>query len=424
MAVNEGMTTVSADDATDTLPPDPDKLDIGFELTSLAQDPNLPATFPENPIPDPPALVLPAPALPTPDPLQSATESLVKLGKRPMARNASADVETLRSIIIHALSRSATKCLPIRGIQSAIEQLFPAYHGVPSILKSINELLREYDFPTEPFLIGNRLHFKLLPGINTGSRQFDPSPYHTGPFRLMELPLRIRLMIYKHVLVLPAPNGWIIDDTYTENADKYYRNKLSGESLTLRTYPTKSPFTLVSPPLQTWLALINTAVQKVYSEAVPVFYAHNTFRFESCATLRTFLAKLPTRRHFIGRVILNYDPPLYQSQCTPAFKLLTETNLKYLKLEIHEIDVLNRGNGYGAVGRLPGFFYLEKLRGLDHLAFSGHYDKTKNFLRKMLRPIEGAQKVEDLEEREEKKENKIKAVKPPRSAECGLATNQ
>lgn len=340
------------------------------------------------------------------------TLSAVKVGKMPVYAQGRDSSEALRYMIIYALSQSETKSLTIQGLQSAIEWHFPDYHGSPSTwMRSINELLHDYGFPTEPFLVGNRLNFKLLPGIKMGSQRFDPSPYHNGPFPLMKLPLRIRLMIYKHALVLPTHDGWIVDDTYTEKSGFLYKNRAPGESLQLRTRASKS-WSLLSPPMQTWMALICVS-WKVYCEAMPIFYGHNTFRFNSCATMRAFLAKLPKRRHFIGRVVLNYDPPLYQSQCTPAFKLLTETNLKYLKMEIHEIDVLTRGNGYGAVARLPGFFYLEKMRGVDQLAFSGVYDKTKHFLKKILRPTEGAQRIQDLEEREERKEIDLKAVSSP-----------
>ena len=311
--------------------------------------------------------------------------------------------ETLRPIVISVLLQAPAQCLTLGALRVAIEGDYAEYrHGRTTWFKTVEDLLHQYDFPTVPVLRSSRVSFKLLPGTNPQSGLFDPSKFHTKPFRLMGLPHRVRLMVYRYVLSLPTADGWIVDEQYTANASHYYDNKPPGDSLQLRTRAA-GHFTLVSPPIQTWMALISVN-SKLYKEAMPIFYAHNTLRFSSCTTLHQFLTQVPTRRPFVQRIALHYDPPALNSSCTAAFTLLSETSLKHLRLELDEGAALVRGNGYGGVARLPGFYALERLRGLESLSFAGRFDRAKRFLAKMLRPrLPGERRVDDVEARLERK---------------------
>jgi len=310
--------------------------------------------------------------------------------------------DNLRPVIISVLLQARENCLSLQGLRMAIEGNYTEYRrGSDTWVKVMENLLHQYDFPTMPVLNGSRVNFKLLPGIDRKSKAFDPSEFHTKPFALMKLPHRVRLMVYRHALSLPTSDGWIVDDQYTANASHYYNNKPPGDSLQLRTRAA-GHFTLVSPPIQTWMALISVN-SKLYREAMPIFYAHNTFRLSSCATLNRFLQQLPTRQAFVQRIVLHYDPPLYNSQCSAAFKQLAETSLRHLKLELDESAVLHRGNGFGSVARLPGFHALLRMRGLESLSFAGRFDRAKRLLARMLAPMPAAERrVEDVEARLEK----------------------
>jgi len=310
-------------------------------------------------------------------------------------------VENLRPIIISVLLQARDNCLNLQGLQMAIEGNYPEYQrGSDTWVRTMENLLHQYDFPTMPVLNGSRVSFKLLPGTDRKSKAFDPSEFHNKPFALMKLPPRVRLMVYRHALSLPTADGWIIDDQYTANASHYYNNKPPGDSLQLRTRAA-GHFTLVSPPIQTWMALISVN-SKLYREAMPIFYAHNTFRLSSCATLNLFLKQLPTRQPFIQRIVLHYDPPLYNSQCSAAFNALSATSLRHLTLELDESEVLHRGNGFGSVARLPGFHVLQRIRGLESLRFAGRFDRAKRLLVRMLGPKPIAdRRVDDEARREE-----------------------
>jgi hypothetical protein len=283
--------------------------------------------------------------------------------------------------IILAFISTRAPYLTLDGIYKFVEK----WAGTDSLKGDINQLLHSYDFTTQPFQLRNGgIAFKLPLGTDT---PIDALSFPDKPFRLMDLPLRIRLKIYSYVLSMPTAHGWIIDQDYTANASQLYNAALKNSSLSpLRLRTLAAPrWSLFSRPLQEVLSIISTS-KEIYNEAMPVFYGNNTFRFDSCATLYGFLSGLPTRRSFIKNVILTYEPSLYDRNCDKAFQLLAQTNLKRLYLKLNEAHAVNLGDGCGNVARMPGFYTLERIRGLNELSFSGDFQRSKKFLRRMVEP--------------------------------------
>lgn len=398
MAVDED-TTVLTEVARAALTASPDNMDIEKDFTAQEQVASIPST-------------LPSPA---------SSPSPVKRGKMPVYKMNKNSPEALRPLILQAFQHKRFQNL--NGIRTFIEQEFDGYQNNSAVwMDTVNDILHQYDFPLIPKPSGNRMWFVLMRGIEPGSLPFDPTPNHTGPSDLMRLDRRLRLKVFRYVLHLPTPHGWQIDDHYTMNSRTIYNHRKAGESLSLRA-PYSNNFTLTSPPLQTWMALLSVS-RKIFSETMPLFYLHNTFRFESCITMESFLKKLPTRRRFVARVVLNYDPPLYNSRATPAMKQLCETNLKYLKLEIDELEALAHGNGYGNVSRLPGFSTLRDMRGLDELVFSGNCEKTKKHLGILLKEKDEAARGRGIEDMEAKYEARWEESKVAMRKEMKIAMKE
>ena len=301
-----------------------------------------------------------------------------------MANSESNALDEVGPQIILALLETSKPYLTLDDIYDFVER----WAGTNVLKGDVDQLLHSYDFPTQPFQLQNgRIAFKLPLGLKTPLPHADAFPIPDEPFRLMDLPLRIRLKIYHYALGMPTAHGWIIDRDHTAIAPRLYNAALQNPNLPplcLRTWAAPR-WTLFSRPLQEILALISTS-KAIYNEAMPVFYSANTFRFGSCATLHAFLSGLPTRRPFIKNIILTYDPPLYDHTCDEAFRLLAQTNLKRLRLLLNEALVLNRGDGWGSVARMPGFYVLERIRGLEELSFAGSFQRSKRFLRKMVEP--------------------------------------
>ena len=305
-------------------------------------------------------------------------------------------VDSVGPQILLAFIEQKAPYLTLDGIYKFVKK----WAGTDSLKGDVNQLLHSYDFTTQPFqLKTGGIAFKLPLGTDT---PIETSSFPDEPFRLMDLPLRIRLKIYSYTLGMPTTHGWIIDPYYTANASQHYKAALQNPNLPplcLRTLAVPR-WSLFSRPLQEVLSLISTS-KEIYNEAMPIFYGSNTFRFDSCATLYGFLSGLPTRRPFIKNVILTYDPSFYDHSCDKAFHLLAQTNLKRLRMTLNEAHVMNLGNGCNNVARMPGFYTLERMRGLYELSFAGNFQRSKKFLRNMLKPRVGAgPELEEVLEKE------------------------
>jgi hypothetical protein len=145
------------------------------------------------------------------------------------------------------------------------------------------------------------------------------------PFKFMELPFELRLMVYTWTLHHPLRSkyGWSIDRHYTLNKqdlyDRFYRQP--------QRLSTKGPgdWDLLTRSIDKLLAL--TMVNKqIATEALPVFYRTNFFYFSSPKILGRFYAGIPNRTQWMRNTILNFNPVLYGHECKRSIAQLFNTN--------------------------------------------------------------------------------------------------
>src|SRR5262249_14001229 len=133
-------------------------------------------------------------AMPTLNP-RSSTQTLATNDKSEILDNVGPQ-------ILLAFIGQRAPYLTLDGIYKFVEK----WAGTDSLKGDINQLLHSYDFTTQPFQLKNGGIAFMLP-LGTDTPVEAPS-FSDEPFRLMDLPLRIRLKIYRHVLGMPAVHGW------------------------------------------------------------------------------------------------------------------------------------------------------------------------------------------------------------------------
>jgi hypothetical protein len=244
----------------------------------------------------------------------------------------------------------------------------------------VETILHQYEFPTIPIHSqgDDRITFHLAKGREwfiLPNPEIDAKKH----IRLLDLPMELRLMIYRKVMFYPLPKqrGWIIDADYTANRKYLYQhNTPTPQSLT-----TKGPggFTLLTPSLDKVLALLQVN-QQVHEEAAPVFCRSNYFYFDSATTLYGFLTGMPSRFKFVRNIILNYDPLQINHKCNRTFKLLAATKIRNLHLVVRENELMDKLIGCASICQLPGLKKLGELRGLDLVTFEGDFHKISSYL--------------------------------------------
>jgi Forkhead domain len=215
---------------------------------------------------------------------------------------------SLKQLLIMALVTSPSRSMSMEEIYQWINDGFLYYkdqtfqHTLnPSSynwMEELNDILHRYDFPTEPVenldVENKNVLFHLPPG-----REWHilpkPNKMKAKPFRFMDLPYDIRLMIVELALQRPLPqnHGWIIDPDYTAKRKENYRktNRLPQRLTAVGPHC----WELRTDGLDKVLALLSVSKQ-VYAEAAPVFYRTNFFEFDSAATLSRFFDGIPFRR--------------------------------------------------------------------------------------------------------------------------------
>ena len=308
---------------------------------------------------------------------------------------------SLDKYIIFVLKCAPTRSLSLSEIESKIRGNFASFRADSALQLSISQVLQGFDFPAVAALDdAKQLTFTLRPGADTQADdqlQLDPS----RPTMFWSLPLRVRLQIYRWVLHLPLPKGcaWSIFPTPTYQDICRLRHVDYHDTDAMQTDNVEPPETtqkhlvaevadgkwaLHSRPMNEILALAMVNRQ-LYAEAMPTFYAHNTFHFSCAIGLESFLRGIPCRRMFLQRLSIHYDPPLFhRGSWRAAFKLLQESGLRYLRLELREEEVMGLGEGYARAEQMPGFGELGKVRGVEVIQMVGSFEKTKRFLGKIM----------------------------------------
>jgi hypothetical protein len=245
--------------------------------------------------------------------------------------------------------------------------------------KNVEDILHQYDFPPEPVLDtdNGELHFQLPEGGEWFILN-KPSKGKGKPFKLMELPFELKLMIYTYALHMPLPpkTGWAPDTDYTLNSKNLYtRYDRPPNRLT-----TNGPagWQLRSRPVQEILAL-TMANKAMQAEALPVFYRTNTFYFSSPKLMGRFYAGIPNRKDWMRSIVLDFVFPSWGHECKRSIAHLFHTKLRKLHLIVDE-EALKITCAVDDILNVPGVKFLGELSGIDKVTFQGNAKQLKKFL--------------------------------------------
>jgi hypothetical protein len=309
----------------------------------------------------------------------------------PLVDDGSAPKLNLAELTIIALAVSPARILSISQIIKWITSTFSYYRNLTYYHQSNNEstaswmnqvekLLHQYDFPTTPVYSDGE--DSILFHLDNGGEWFflpKTRSITSNPFPLFKLPPELRSLIYHWSLYrgLPRKHGWVIDSEYTAHRlDTLWQDDHKPEYLYVLG---PGEWELRTPPMDKVLALLSVNKQ-IKKEATPVFYRSNSFYFNSCRTLHSFLLRMPSRFKYVRNIILNYDPPLQGGHCTRTFAHLRKTKVRNIHIFVDENKLMDANNGFGTVDRLPGIKELSKLRGLDNISFEGNSREIMDYL--------------------------------------------
>lgn len=216
---------------------------------------------------------------------------------------------SLKQLLIMALVTSPTRTLSVEEICQWINDGLKYYKdqtfqhtlnpgGTFNWMEELNDILHRYDFPTEPILKPESEDGKVVLYLPPGSEWHvlpKPEKMKAKPFRFMDLPFDLRLMILEFALVRPLPTkqGWIIDPEYTAKRKENYRKPRRIPQRLKALGP--HGWELRTDTLDVVLAVLSVSKQ-VYAEAAPVFYRGNFLEFDSAITLSRFLDGVPFRK--------------------------------------------------------------------------------------------------------------------------------
>ncbi|TID22944.1 hypothetical protein E2P81_ATG02069 [Venturia nashicola] len=310
---------------------------------------------------------------------------------------------SLQQLLIVSLVSAPARTLSLEEICQWINDGFQYYKNltfqhtlhpltINNWMGELNDILHRYDFVTEPILQtekgGDNENGKVVLYLPPGREWHilpKPGKMQVKPFRFLDLPFDLRLMVLEFALVRPLPkkHGWIIDPVYTAKRKENYRNPRRVPQRLKEEGP--YGWELRTDGLDVVLAVLSVSKQ-VYAEAAPVFYRGNFLEFDSAVTLGRFLDGVPFRKKWIRNLVLHYDPPMHGHACTRTFTLLRDTKLRNLHLYLNEDRLIRRHEltrFSDPIPRLPGMKALVELRGLKKLGLYGPHLRTLKFLGKI-----------------------------------------
>ena len=201
------------------------------------------------------------------------------------------------------------------------------------------------------------------------------------PFRLMDLPLELRSMIFRQFLVMPGPVLFRCM-AYKQMVPFARAESVGVEDLRRWTYE-ESLGSFVESEIIRQSSLLNifSASKTIYRETVPLYFGCNEFDFKSLDYMEQFLSKVGAEcRWQIASITINYKG----KAPAKAVKRLTEcVGLRRLTLHINT-------HSFGRVDprtpnevRLIGMSDLLRIRGLDRIDIVNHAGKYTYFTTKL-----------------------------------------
>ena len=211
------------------------------------------------------------------------------------------------------------------------------------------------------------------------------SPAPTGQFNFMRLPVELRVLIYKEVLLQP---GHVFALGLKECRYGLLLTDETGFPAQLNDEP------LRIDNIQKTLAILSASHQ-TFGEACPIFYGQNRFYAAQVKALDAFLGRLaPSRRKHLTDVMFTYG-----SDAQKAFRLLPRCDsLRKVGIGgIHEsfersarpdrfrLNVVSSNpRFYKCTTNVPGFTDLAALRGIESLTFQYPCRRLEAYLRPLV----------------------------------------
>ena len=193
----------------------------------------------------------------------------------------------------------------------------------------------------------------------------DQAKVPDQPFRLMDLPLELRSMIFRELLVMPGPV--LFASLARKKPAPFARADLIGSDALHRVYYGDSivwhlDFNLVP---QSGLLNIFSASKTVYRETVPLYYRCNQFHFENLDFMEQFLNKVGAESRWqISTIAVNY----HGKAPARAVKRLTAcVGLRRLTLNLDSLAFARLDPNNPRDTRLIGMKDLLRIRGLDRI---------------------------------------------------------
>lgn len=178
------------------------------------------------------------------------------------------------------------------------------------------------------------------------------------PFPFMKLPLEIRTMVYKELLVLDNPINFM---WYVGYSGPRRCQLAAGVKIDKR-------FVIPRPALEQICGLLRTS-SAIHEESFRIMFGYNTFHFDELDMFESFVSKLrPDYRRSIARMTLCY----FGRAPARAMKLLREcVGLRSLSIILDCMTVYhmpyNKGTGFRDIKKLHGMNDLLKVRGIRNL---------------------------------------------------------
>ena len=223
------------------------------------------------------------------------------------------------------------------------------------------------------------------------------------PFRLMDLPLEIRTMIFKELLVTTGPIVFI-NHVYVTSGHKAVNHIHLPRAFAYMGTGDASSFGFINvdEKLQTQHECLNifSTSKAIYRETVPIYFGLNTFYFDNMNYFEEFLAKIGADyRWQLARVRIRY----YGSSPARAIKPIAScVGLRELTLDIEPNSTVSTSKQLApAEMQIFGMKHLLRLRGLKklelkaptHLYNGAHYPLDQVALQEFMTSLEARLQV-------------------------------
>ncbi|KAK5676315.1 hypothetical protein LTS10_011127 [Elasticomyces elasticus] len=197
----------------------------------------------------------------------------------------------------------STDPFALNFLNSALESEYEPWIGddsaVPIGLSSYNE---DTGLWYHNIKVRNNSAFKIRPvilreGPFTGHHVLVLEPYTEPPFRFLNLPPELRVMVYKVLLQEPAPiQIWSYKPTHKprRSCRATFRDvKLHGKL----DWMAQTGKWVGQPPI--YVRSLFRVNKQIFNEAAPVLYNMNTFTFQRARDLRVFLNTIGAMREHL-----------------------------------------------------------------------------------------------------------------------------